>query len=144
MPTVLNGGVLRFGRTLCTGLSIAADYKYSLLGLLDDTEEYQKVLKDVHTRSAGKILNTCLKNGGLYIKFGQGLVTHGILPKEYSNILVVLQDQALQRGEGNEIDVMFKEDFGMTKEMLFKEFNATPIAAASLAQVIICTYCELI
>ena len=52
---------------------------------------------------------------------------------KYGDVLVVLQDQALQRREGNEIDVMFKEDFGMTKEMLFKEFNATPITAASLA-----------
>ena len=30
--------------------------------------------------------------------FGQGLVTHGVLPKEYSEFLVVLQDKALNRG----------------------------------------------
>jgi len=135
MPTVLEGGVFRFSRSLTTGLAIAMDYKYSLWGLVDQSEEYQEVLSMVHTRSAGRILQACLNNGGLYIKFGQGLVTHGVLPKEYSEVLVVLQDKALNRGGETEIEQMFKEDFGKEKSELFKEFTEEPIAAASLAQV---------
>ena len=137
LPTVLNGGVNRFSRSLLTGLTIAIDYKYSLWGLEDCGEEYQDTISQVHTRSAERLLAACLSNGGLYIKVGQGMCTHGILPPEYSKVLVVLQDQALRReGEGHqEIDQMFLQDFGKTKTDLFQQFSEEPIAAASLAQV---------
>ena len=117
-------------------MSIAADYKYSLWGLDDSGEEYQETMKEVHTRSAEKLLAAILDNGGLYIKFGQGMCTHGILPQEYSKVLVVLQDHALRRDCDDEIDQMFLQDFGKTKAELFESFSEEPIAAASLAQVI--------
>ena len=135
LPTVLNGGVNRFSRSLLTGLAIAIDYKYSLWGLEDSGEEYQDTISQVHTRSAERLLAACLGNGGLYIKFGQGMCTHGILPPEYSKVLVVLQDQALRREDQQEIDKMFLQDFGKTKTDLFQQFSEEPIAAASLAQV---------
>ena len=51
-------------------------------------------LLQVHSRSAQRILATCLRNGGLYIKFGQGLVSmNHVLPKEYLDTLRVLQNQ---------------------------------------------------
>ena len=136
LPTVLNGGVDRFSRSLLTGLAIALDYKYSLWGLEDCGEDYQDTISQVHTRSAQRLLAACLDNGGLYIKFGQGMCTHGILPPEYSRVLVVLQDQALRRDCQEEIDQMFLQDFGKTKTDLFQQFSEEPIAAASLAQVV--------
>ena len=154
LPCVLDsegGGAVMFGRSLVTGLGIGLDYKWSLWGLEDTSEEHQEVMKAVHTRSASKILDTCLENGGLYIKFGQvwcrismitpaemspqGLCTQGVLPAEYSAVLTRLQDQALRRGAAGEVDSMILEDLGTSKEELFTEFSEEPIAAASLAQV---------
>ena len=71
LPNVVDGGVERFSRSIVTGLRIGIDYKYSLWGLDDTKDEYQEAMKEVHTRSAQRILDTCLDNGGLYIKFGQ-------------------------------------------------------------------------
>ena len=71
LPNVVDGGVERFSRSLVTGLRIGLDYRYSLWGMDDTQDEYQEAMKEVHTRSAQRILDTCLNNGGLYIKFGQ-------------------------------------------------------------------------
>ena len=80
------------------GLSVSIDYKWSLWGLEDDSAEYDKVIKLCHKRSAEKLLMGCLNNGGLYVKLGQGLVSmNHILPKEYVDTLVILQDKALSQ-----------------------------------------------
>ena len=64
--------------------------------------------RPVHKRSAEKILDGCLRNGGPYIKLGQGLVSmNHVLPKEYVDTLVVLQDKALP---GKKEDVCNKRE----------------------------------
>jgi len=47
---------------------------------------------EIHRRSANRIIHGCMRNGGIYIKVGQGLaaVNH-ILPKEYTETLSILQ-----------------------------------------------------
>ena len=76
LPNVVDGGVGRFSRSLVTGLRIGLDYRYNLWGLDDTQDEYQETMKKLHTRSAQRILDTCLDNGGLYIKFGQANTEH--------------------------------------------------------------------
>lgn len=49
-------------------------------------------MKEINLRSAHRLLNGCLANGGLYIKIGQGVsaINH-ILPYEYTNTLKKLE-----------------------------------------------------
>jgi len=87
-----------FYRSLVIGLKISGDYKYNLWGLEDDSKEYNDAIRPCHKRAAERMLKGCLQNGGLYVKLGQGMVSmNHILPREYIETLVRLQDQALSR-----------------------------------------------
>lgn len=85
-------------RSLKIGTLISLDYKYNLWGIAEDSEEYNELIKPCHKRAAEHLLEGCLANGGLYVKLGQGLVSmNHILPREYLETLVVLQDRALPK-----------------------------------------------
>ena len=76
-------------------------------GPIQESKEYSEAIKGCHKRAAERVLAGCLKNGGLYIKLGQGLVSmNHILPKEYLTTLEVLQDRALHRSS-NEVHDMY-------------------------------------
>ena len=61
-------------------------------------------MQQCHQRAADLILYGCLKNGGLYIKLGQGLVSmNHVLPKPYLNTLEVLQNRAIAHRDKGEV-----------------------------------------
>ncbi|XP_068524666.1 LOW QUALITY PROTEIN: uncharacterized aarF domain-containing protein kinase 5 [Anas acuta] len=137
---LLLDGVGRFGRSLAVGMEISVDYWWTehvaLRGVEEGSAAFQAGMSRCHQRRAAeRLLGGALRNGGLYIKLGQGLCAFNhLLPPSTSPPLRLLEDRALQRGH-REVDELFLEDFQTTASDLFQDFDYEPVAAASLAQV---------
>ncbi|XP_036223639.1 uncharacterized aarF domain-containing protein kinase 5 isoform X2 [Bactrocera oleae] len=108
------GATIRFLRSLKTASLLAMDYY--MLQKYENCSDYDILLKQVHLKSAKRLLETCLLNG------------------EYTSTLEKLQDKCLPTTKAD-IQRVFYEDFGSTPEDIYCDFDYTPIAAASLAQV---------
>lgn len=79
---------------------------------------------EIHRRSADRIVQGCLQNGGIYVKLGQGLaaVNH-ILPREYIESLSILQVYFYRCKTINIKDknnIMFVMTFGAFKQNTHK------------------------
>ncbi|XP_065687013.2 uncharacterized aarF domain-containing protein kinase 5 [Patagioenas fasciata] len=136
---LLLDGVGRFARSLAVGVQISLDYWWTqnvaLRGLEEDSAAFAAGMSRCHRRGAERLFRGALRNGGLYVKLGQGLCAFNhLLPPEYGAALTPLEDRALQRRHG-EVDELFLEEFRTTPAGLFREFDYEPVAAASLAQV---------
>ena len=87
-------------------------------------------------RDMGKKLVTALQElGPVYVKLGQSLaVRPDIVGEDIANELRVLQDDLPPFSGDVAVDII-EQQFGQSIDMLFAEFDKTPVAAASIAQV---------
>ena len=73
--------------------------------------------------------------GPIFVKFGQILSTRiDIIPKDITQELVLLQDQ-VSPFPGEQAQAMVAKALNQPIAAVFKEFNITPLASASIAQV---------
>ncbi|KAL4587244.1 hypothetical protein LXL04_000112 [Taraxacum kok-saghyz] len=119
-----------------TAATIAFDYEYSLWGLPEDGKERAKVKHEVHTRSARRLEELCLKNGGIYIKLGQHISQlEYLVPQEYINTLRESMLNKCPTSSYDQVCQVINRELGGPPEQIFDEFDPVPIASASLAQV---------
>jgi predicted unusual protein kinase regulating ubiquinone biosynthesis (AarF/ABC1/UbiB family) len=124
----LYAGVL--GARTIAGYKLLARKQASL-----STEEYDRRLREMHTRAADRIYGGVLYLQGLMIKIGQTMGSRpDLFPEEYVRVLSRLQDRVPPRPL-KEMRSHIEKQLGHRIEDAFSEFDEEPIAAASLAQV---------
>lgn len=127
--------VRNFWNAFYTFGAIGIHYTWGLRGLEFGSDEYFAKRREIHTACAKRILKLSVKNKGIYLKFGQYIGNlEKIAPKEYTDILKVLQDSGPQV-DFDSVNAVFKSDFGKDIHSIFDKFEEKAIAAASLAQV---------
>lgn len=108
---------------------------FKLLGRFFGTNWQAKKLNSAYLRNARRLKETILELKGLFIKVGQLIsIMSNFLPEVFRNELEGLQDKIPPRPY-EEIAKRIHAELGDSPEVLFKSFNKTPIASASLAQV---------
>eukprot|EP00056_Hartaetosiga_gracilis_P004992 m.80144 g.80144 ORF g.80144 m.80144 type:complete len:524 (-) comp12005_c0_seq1:4013-5584(-) len=115
-------------KTVVGAVQTVYDYKIYL-------DRHPEEISEVHKRVASRWYNICRSNGGLYIKLGQAIsMQNHVLPPEYANLFSQLQDQAPTVGY-DEVEKIFKREYGALPTDMFQYFNPVPVASASIAQV---------
>ncbi|QIK80682.1 ubiquinone biosynthesis regulatory protein kinase UbiB [Lysobacter sp. HDW10] len=120
--------------------------RYRLDVLLDNTraEAWLKLARplvpkasaDVTELPRGVRLRLALQElGPIFVKFGQILSTRrDLIPEDIANELTLLQAQ-VKPFDGNEAKRIVERALGMDIETAFADFDTTPLASASIAQV---------
>ena len=126
----------RMARIVKEGVRIAASYRIhsTTAGFLKPAVAAQK-LEALHALNAERLRDVCMELGGGILKAGQFLSCRvDMLPEAYVTHLACLQDQA-PTVPIEAIRARIEEEIGRPIEEAYAEFDETPLAAASLAQV---------
>nr|DBA14627.1 TPA: hypothetical protein GDO54_005565 [Pyxicephalus adspersus] len=128
-------GVVRIGRAALTTVAISCDYLLNLRNVAPETQDYDVIKSQIHSRSACRLLDLCCANRGTFIKVGQHLgALEYLLPPEYTRTLSVLHSKAPPTSLPDVLCVI-REELGKEANEIFQHFEETPLGAASLAQV---------
>lgn len=119
-----------------TALAIEQIYrKYRSRAKVLSPSEADLLLRRAHKESADRICDLCLENGAIWVKFAQFLSCRpDLLPYEYIVSLQRLQNDATP-AKFEDIHPIILLNWGQEWDQQFKEFNALPVATASVAQV---------
>jgi len=92
--------------------------------------------REVETLSRGARLRMALQElGPIFVKFGQILSTRrDLLPEDIADELTLLQDR-VKPFDGAEARLIIEQQLGQPIDVLYAEFDETPLASASIAQV---------
>jgi len=126
----------RFLRAFSVTLGIALDISlFHLLGKLLGSEWEAARMPAVYGKNARKLKNFLLMMQGIFIKAGQMIsIMSNFLPDYFRKELEDLQDKIPPRPLG-EMTGRIRRELGKDADQIFAEFDPTPIASASLAQV---------
>lgn len=122
-------------RGLSTCALIAVDYKLNFA-----SHKSSKQLSRLHERNADRIVELCLRNGGLYQKIGQAIAMQSaLLPEEFQAKFTLFFSETPQSPLAA-IEQVLKEEYPHLKsplEELFVSgsFSARALGSASVAQV---------
>lgn len=98
-------------------------------------EKGENLWEKAHERNAKRVLSAIIELEGLWVKLGQYLSTRAdVLPEAYIQLLKQLQDSLPPRPL-SEVYQTIEEDLGKPTTELFLDFDETPLATASIAQV---------
>lgn len=136
LPGLRENRIFRFTYAATTAGRILAGYKLlSLRKKRLTPEEYERRLREHHRRSAERIFRGVVSLRGLMIKIGQTIGSRpDVFPEEYASVLSLLQDKVPPH-PWKEMKPHIERELGRPIEQVFSEFDRTPVAAASLAQV---------
>ena len=108
---------------------------HSRLGFVHSLLKLCPVRRDVSAPLPARVRLALESLGPIFVKFGQVLSTRrDLLPPDYADEMALLQDR-VPPFDGALARQVIEQSFGQSVENLYVDFDATPVASASVAQV---------
>jgi aarF domain-containing kinase len=126
---------LRWGPVAITAIKIWFNWRLLLLKRKYFLKDDASATALFHKKTAQQLVNIAVKQQGLILKAAQFFGSRAdIMLEEYVYSLSLLQDKVPPR-PWKDIEPFIEKELGVSIKVAFKEFNTTPVASASLAQV---------